>query len=128
MLSPALVRAGIALQAIVFAAACSYDRSGPHPLKGRRAQVSHLLRRSGFGADREMLDEYESLGLAKAVDRLLDDTDPEDELDKRIRGFGLDLNKLGDLQRWWLMRMAYTRYPLREKMVLFWHGLLTSGS
>ena len=32
-----------------------------------------------------------------------------------------------DLQRWWFLRMIYTKRPLQEKMTLFWHGLLTSG-
>ncbi len=26
------------------------------------------------------------------------------------------------LREWWLNRMRYTPYPLREKMTLFWHG------
>ncbi|HET6317450.1 MAG TPA: DUF1800 domain-containing protein, partial [Chloroflexota bacterium] len=121
-------RAGLALQSILLAAACGYGRTDPEPLRGRRAQISHLLRRAAFGADAETLDEYERLGLNGAVDRLLDVSDPEDELDKRLRGLGLDLRKLGDLQRWWLLRMAYTEVPLREKMILFWHGLLTSAS
>ncbi len=123
-----LTRAGVALQAMLLAAACGYGRTGPEPLRGRRAQVSHLLRRAGFGADATTLDEYERLGLAGAVDRLLDLSDPEDDLDRTLRGLGLDLKKLADLQRWWLLRMAYTDHPLREKMILFWHGLLTSAS
>ncbi|MGI8424426.1 MAG: DUF1800 domain-containing protein [Chloroflexota bacterium] len=123
-----LIRAGIALQAAVFAASCGYARTDPHPLRGRRAQISHLLRRAAFGADAETLDEYEALGVNGAVERLLSVSDTEDELDRRIRALGLDLKRLGDLQRWWLMRMTYSEHPLREKMVLFWHGLLTSGS
>jgi len=27
---------------------------------------------------------------------------------------------------WWVSRMTNTKRPLQEKMVLFWHGLLTS--
>ncbi|HEU5316864.1 MAG TPA: DUF1800 domain-containing protein [Chloroflexota bacterium] len=121
-------RAGVALQAILFAASCGYGRTEPEPLRGRRAQLSHLLRRAAFGADPATLDEYERLGLNGAVERLLDVSDGEEDLDKRLVGLGLDRRKLGDLQRWWLLRMAYTQHPLREKMILFWHGLLTSGS
>lgn len=116
------------LQAAVLAAACSYDRALPHPLKARRTQVAHLLRRAGFGADKEMLDEYEALGLAGAIDRLVEYDNVEDDVDSRVAMFTLDQKKLGDLQRGWLLRLIYTKRPLQEKMVLFWHGLLTSGS
>ena len=40
----------------------------------------------------------------------------------------LDLKKLADMQRWWLLRCIYTKRPLQEKMTLFWHGLLTSAT
>ncbi len=123
-----ILRLTVALQAVLFAAACSYDRSKPHPLKERRVQMAHLLRRAGFGASKDALDEYEALGLKGAVDRLVDYEAVEDDVEERIKLFNLDLKKLGDLQRWWLLRMVYTRRPLQEKMVLFWHGLLTSAS
>jgi uncharacterized protein (DUF1800 family) len=123
-----VLRLTVALQAALLAAACSYDRSRPHPLRGRRTQAAHLLRRAGFGAGKDTLDEYEALGLKGAVDRLVDYEAVEDDVEERIKPFNLDLKKLGDLQRWWLLRMAYTRRPLQEKMVLFWHGLLTSAS
>jgi uncharacterized protein (DUF1800 family) len=123
-----ILRLTVALQAVLFAAACSYDRSKPHPLKERRVQTAHLLRRAGFGASEDALDEYEALGLKGAVDRLVDYEAVEDDVEERIKLFNLDLKRLGDLQRWWLLRMVYTRRPLQEKMVLFWHGLLTSAS
>jgi uncharacterized protein (DUF1800 family) len=117
-----------ALQAVFFAAACSYDRRRVHPLRARRTQVAHLLRRAGFGYGEQELDEYEALGLAGAVDRLLDYDRIPDDSDQRAMLLSLDLKKLGDLQKWWLFRMVYTRRPLQEKMTLFWHGLLTSAT
>ncbi len=30
--------------------------------------------------------------------------------------------QLRAVRAWWLQRMRYSRYPLREKMTLFWHG------
>ncbi len=30
--------------------------------------------------------------------------------------------QIRQLRAWWLSRMRYTPYPLREKMTLFWHG------
>jgi uncharacterized protein (DUF1800 family) len=121
-------RLTVALQAALFAAACSFDRTQPHPLSRRRSQVAHLLRRAGFGASPETLDEFEALGLKGAVDRLVDYESVEDDVEERFKPFNLDLKKLTDLQRWWLLRMVYTRRPLKEKMTLFWHGLLTSAS
>lgn len=38
-----------------------------------------------------------------------------------------DAEKFEEVRRWWVHRMIETRQPLREKMVLFWHGLLVSG-
>src|SRR5919202_3630137 len=124
----ALLQAAVALQAAIAAAACSYDRARPHPLTVRRTQVAHLLRRAGFGASKEQLDEYESLGLAHAVDRLIDYEQVDDDVESRLNMISLDLKKLADMQRWWLLRMIYTKRPLQEKMTLFWHGLLTSAT
>src|ERR671932_842899 len=122
----ALLQAAVALQAAIAAAACSYDRARPHPLTVRRTQVAHLLRRAGFGASKEQLDEYESLGLAHAVDRLIDYEQVDDDVESRLNMISLDLKKLADMQRWWLLRMIYSKRPLQEKMTLFWHGLLVS--
>jgi uncharacterized protein (DUF1800 family) len=123
-----VLKLAVAAQAVVLGAACSYDRARPHPLRSRRVQMAHLLRRAGFGAGKDQLDEYESLGLARAVDRLLDFEPEPDDVEERLKVFGLNLNRLADLQRWWLLRMVYSPRQLHEKMVLFWHGLLTTGS
>jgi uncharacterized protein (DUF1800 family) len=123
-----LLHLTLALQAAVAAAACSYDRSRPHPLTNRRTQIAHLLRRAGFGASREELDEYVALGLTKTIERLVEFEQVADDAEDRLRMISLDLNKLADLQRSWLLRMIYTKRPLQEKMVLFWHGLLTSAA
>jgi hypothetical protein len=118
----------LALQAALLAAACSFDTTRQHPLKTRRTQVAHLLRRAGFGANKEQLDEFEALGLRGAVDRLVDFESVPDDSVERLKLISLDLKKLADLQRWWFLRMVYTKRPLQEKMVLFWHGLLTSAT
>ena len=34
---------------------------------------------------------------------------------------------LSSATRWWIARMAYGPYPLQERLVLFWHGHLTSS-
>jgi uncharacterized protein (DUF1800 family) len=125
-----LVQLTLAIQAAVAAAACGpAARTGrpANPLNARRTQIAHLLRRAGFGASKEQIDEFQALGITAAVDRLLDYDKIEDDTEDRIRSFDLNLRKAADLQRWWLLRMIYSKRQLQERMVLFWHGLLTSA-
>jgi uncharacterized protein (DUF1800 family) len=125
----AMLAAGAAaLRATVAAAAGS--RNGQHTaLLSERDKVAHLLRRAGFGYSQAELEEYVTLGLNGAVDRLLGFDQVDDSaLEKRLEDAKLNLYNNGDLQRWWLLRMLYTRRPLQEKMTLFWHGLLVSGT
>jgi len=56
------------------------------------------------------------------------ETVDDSALENRLKSRNLDLTKPAQLQQWWLLRMIHTRRPLQEKMVLFWHGILTSGS
>jgi uncharacterized protein (DUF1800 family) len=35
---------------------------------------------------------------------------------------GIDRRQAGEMQKWWLKRMIETKYPLEEKLTLFWHG------
>jgi len=52
-------------------------------------------------------------------------------MENRLKSLNLDFTTRGvaipNMQRWWLLRMAWTQRPLLEKMTLFWHGLLTSS-
>lgn len=101
---------------------------GPRP-PGDLVKIKHLLRRAGFGASQPELDKYASLGLEGTVNYLLDYEQVDDSaVEKRLSALALDLNLVPNLQRWSLLRMIYSARPLQEKMVLFWHGLLVSGS
>lgn len=91
------------------------------------AWMAHLLRRAGFSATAADLQTYLPLGLGGAVDRLLTWDGATDAGLDAANAAGLDLTKVGDVQRWWLLRMINTSRPLQEKLTLFWHGLLTSG-
>ncbi|MHB8575649.1 MAG: DUF1800 family protein, partial [Dehalococcoidia bacterium] len=93
----------------------------------QRYWVAHLLRRAGFGATATDLDYYAPLGPAGTVDALLNYQNTVDPAMDYVNAAGLDLTKVTDAQRAWLIRMIYTTRPLQEKMTLFWHGLLTSG-
>jgi uncharacterized protein (DUF1800 family) len=91
------------------------------------AQIAHLLRRTGFSATPQQVAYYSKLGIAGAVDALLTwDSSKDPGLDY-ANAAGLDLTKVADAQRWWLLRMMYTNRPLQEKLTLFWHGILTSA-
>jgi uncharacterized protein (DUF1800 family) len=91
------------------------------------AQIAHLLRRTGFSATPQQVAYYSSLGIEGAVDALMSwDNTTDPGLDYANKA-GLDLTKVADAQRWWLLRMIYTTRPLQEKLTLFWHGILTSA-
>lgn len=94
-------------------------------------QTGHLLRRAGFGATATDLTTYGNLGYSGAVDRLINYQQVSDDaLESRLTSLNLDPSgRAGilNLQRWWLLRMAWTERPLLEKMTLFWHGVLTSS-
>jgi hypothetical protein len=91
-------------------------------------RIAHLLRRAGFGASPAELAEFRVLGLAKTVDRLIDDGSAPDDVEEKLRLFSFDPTRLVDIQREWVVRMVWSSRPLVEKMTLFWHGLLTSAN
>jgi hypothetical protein len=92
------------------------------------ARVAHLLRRAGFGGSAEELAEYRALGLDGAVGRLVEYESVPDDVEEKLLLFYFDSARFYDVQRRWVLRMLWSRRPLQEKMVLFWHGLLTSAN
>jgi len=120
------------------------------PKKWTLEDAGHLLNRAGFGGTPEEVKALHSLGLNKAVDKLIageEDSDlfpltempqPSDwvaynlkvkaaktEPERRVifqQQRVVENAAVGLLRSWWLNRMRYTPYPLREKMTLFWHG------
>jgi uncharacterized protein (DUF1800 family) len=91
------------------------------------AKVNHLLRRAGFGPTPTDLGQYLALGLSGAVDRLLNFSSVQDDLNSRLAAQSFDQTNPTELMREWLLRMIYSKRPLEEKMTLFWHGVLTSS-
>ena len=89
-------------------------------LASERVRVAHLLRRAGFGANEQELDDYTRLGFDGAISRLIEYESQPDVPDRVVP------EQVG-LQLWWLEKMLRTQRPLQEKMTLFWHGHLTSG-
>jgi uncharacterized protein (DUF1800 family) len=93
-------------------------------LTGRK-QISHLLRRAGFGGSPDEIDAHLALGFEGAVDRLIEfERVPNDELEARVSAMEtqLDVTRLPALQNIWLSRMLFTARPLEERMTLFWHN------
>lgn len=88
-----------------------------------RLRASHLLRRAGFAAGEEDVEQALSEGLEATLECLLDDgadSAPHDELDvmgERIAA----RNDIALLRAWWVRRMCLTARPLRARMAVFWH-------
>jgi uncharacterized protein (DUF1800 family) len=91
-----------------------------------RSQIAHLLRRAGFGATEAELDQYTQLGLAGAVDRLLNPEQVDDSAtDLLLAPLAAELGdpkKIEAAKFYWFNRMLYTQRPLQEKLTLFWHN------
>lgn len=94
-------------------------------------QMAHLVRRAGFGALPEELDDRISKGYEETVEELL-----HPEAIKPV-----DQYELLRYQPWtwkpgtlsnpgptsWVYRMINTKRPLEEKMTLFWHNVFATG-
>jgi uncharacterized protein (DUF1800 family) len=96
-----------------------------------KAAISHLLRRTGFGASAADIDRVSQQPLEEAVESLFDEA-PEQEEEfqdtfARISGTFADFADADALQSWWCYRLLKTRTPLREKLTLFWHGHFTTS-
>src|SRR5438552_2753694 len=97
------------------------------PLGNEAARVSHLLRRTTFGASAEELDRAQADGYAKTVDRLLETKFVEPPVLAGADDASQDspLN-VGALQQWWIDWILASPTPFGERMTLFWHGHFTS--
>ena len=92
--------------------------------------MAHLLRRAGFGATKEQLDQYISIGYEKVVDSLIDTEDSSRINDALVRRYFPDQSVTHDTTgagSYWLYRLVSTDSPLREKIALFWHNVFATG-
>jgi uncharacterized protein (DUF1800 family) len=94
------------------------------------AVMAHLLRRTGFGATRDQIDQYVAKGYEETVEDLLNPVAarPEDQ-DLMDRYFiaSVEARSVGHADPQWSWRLATTEKPLEEKIALFWHSLLAVG-
>lgn len=113
----------------------------------QRAELGHLLRRTGFGVTPAELDAAAGEGYAATVDRLLaaadgtagpdpgatrtpvPDLGPEpvppgksaDQVTRRAYQQALHAQQQA-LLLWWLDRMVQVERPMTEKLTWYWHG------
>ena len=96
------------------------------------ALMAHLMRRAGFGASRDELEERAARGYEATVEELLEPEvhgiPPFHEgiLYRHFQGFRNPGNPL-NMQSNWMFRMINSPRPLEEKMVLFWHHVFATG-
>ncbi len=94
------------------------------------ALMSHLMRRAGFGAPYQELEERVAKGYEATVEELVNpEGQPDLEMDLLQRYYvdWKDLVALEVNQAYWTYRMINTKRPLEEKIALFWHGILCTG-
>lgn len=102
-----------------------YEPDARHPWDLRKA--GHLLRRAGFGAAWQELEQALADGPQRTVNRLVQPPDDAaafnrdyDEYERS--SIDPDTASPDALRQWWLRRILETPHPLLEKMTLFWHG------
>ena len=95
------------------------------------ALMAHLMRRAGFGATREELEERLADGYEATVEDLLrpEEHEPVDVYEfLRYYHFQWKPGTAGGQgQTSWVWRMVNTEAPLQEKMCLFWHQIFATG-
>ena len=94
------------------------------------ALMAHLMRRAGFSATRDELEELVAKGYENVVEDLLHPTDPQSMPDDVIRRYHVDQTELrsqAGAGAYWMYRMITTKCPLEEKLSLFWHGLFATS-
>ena len=93
--------------------------------------MAHLMRRAGFGASYEELEQRAAKGYEATVEELLN---PEQQPDldmalmQRYYVDWKEMNALEVNQAYLTYRMINTPRPLQEKVALFWHGILCAGN
>ena len=94
------------------------------------ALMAHLMRRAGFGASYEELEQRAAVGYEATVEELVNtEQQPEMDMDVLLRHFvdWKQINGLESNQAHWTYRMVNTPRPLEEKICLFWHGIFCVG-
>ncbi len=89
-----------------------------------RSRAAHLLRRAGFGATSQELDDFTTRDPAEIVAGLVA-PDLDANFEQESAALASTILASGDpkqLSAWWSYVMLRTPHPLLEKTTLFWHG------
>ena len=95
--------------------------------------MAHLMRRAGFGAARDELEERAAIGYAATVDELLDPDAfgvPKVEADILVRYLPSihSLMSPSCCRSNWVYHMINTKRPLEEKIALLWQQVFATGN
>ena len=93
--------------------------------------MAHLMRRAGFGATYQEIEERAAKGYEATVEELLSPLEQPDLDMALLERYFIDwkvLTALEEGQAYLTYRMINTKRPLQEKMTLFWHGILCTGN
>lgn len=115
-------------------------------------EARHLMNRAGFGVPASELPALVALGRERLVSALMDRKPVETRLSERVhqtlrRGLLSPLAKaapderrhaydrerdeyyvaMEEYERWWVATMLSGSDPLRDRMTLFWHGLIPTS-
>ena len=97
------------------------------------ALMAHLMRRAGFGADRDELERLAGQGYEATVEQLVDPPDTLPRADTELLFRHIPALETGGPNPVpgaanWLYHMVNTQRPLEEKMAFFWHHVFATGN
>ncbi len=85
------------------------------------AAARHLLRRTGFGAPRAEIQRMLDRGLTRG-------TAADELLSFRAKAFKPGGSDFQTAHNKWIKQLVKTKFPIQEKLVLFWHDHFATGA
>jgi len=98
--------------------------------KTSEKEISHLMRRIGFGGSKEEIDQLTNKSYDNAVDFLLDNSDENPVPTDLLRRYQIDLSDVRSVNSsgaFWMYRLAHSKFPFDDKVALFWHRVFATG-
>tara|TARA_Y100001934_G_scaffold202739_1_gene238950 strand:- start:3260 stop:4663 length:1404 start_codon:yes stop_codon:yes gene_type:complete len=93
-------------------------------------EISHLMRRIGFGGSKEEIDKLTNKSYDDAVDFLMDNSDENPVPTDLLRRYQIDLSDVRSVNSsgaFWMYRLAHSKFPFDDKVALFWHRVFATG-
>ena len=93
-------------------------------------EISHLMRRIGFGGSKEEIDQLTNKSYDDAVDFLMDNSDENPVPTDLLRRYQIDLSDVRSVNSsgaFWMYRLAHSKFPFDDKVALFWHRVFATG-